>query len=177
MSLTPDTLAALVIQTVKQALIPVKASLASTDTRTDDMGARVMTLEAMVGTLRERLAVLETRAPIPGPPGLDGAAGRDGQDGLGFEDFSAEYDGDRTVTLHFSRGTVTKAFPFVLPIPRYVGVFSGAQTYRVGEIVTWGGSTWHCQQPTSAKPDDASPAWRLMVKRGRDGRDGRPEAH
>ncbi len=36
-----------------------------------------------IGTMRERLAVLETRALVPGPPG---PAGRDGVDGVGFDD-------------------------------------------------------------------------------------------
>lgn len=41
-----------------------------------------------------------------------------------------------------------------------------------GDICTWAGSVWHCEQTTTDKPDGTSRAWVLMVKRGRDGRDG-----
>jgi hypothetical protein len=39
-------------------------------------------------------------------------------------------------------------------------------------MVTSGGSCWHCNEPTTTKPGEGSKAWRLMVKRGRDGKDG-----
>ena len=39
-------------------------------------------------------------------------------------------------------------------------------------MATWGGSTFHCNETTTSKPGE-SKAWTLMVKRGRDGKDGR----
>lgn len=42
--------------------------------------------------------------------------------------------------------------------------------HKQGDVVTWAGSAWHCQQDTNDKPG-TSPAWKLMVKSGRDGKD------
>lgn len=98
-------------------------------------------------TLRERVAVLESRPPVAGPkgdpgePGKDGAAGKDGTAGLSFE-----------------------------------GVYQEGKSYDPGNLVTWGGSSWHCNEATMTKPGDGSRAWTLMVKRGRDGRDGKDGA-
>jgi len=39
--------------------------------------------------------------------------------------------------------------------------------------VTWAGAVWHCNEPTTDRPGNGSPAWRLAVKAGRDGKDGR----
>jgi hypothetical protein len=128
------------------------------------------TIVAAISGLRERVAVLEVRGLIPGPAGQDG---KDGTDGLGFEDLSVDFDGDRTLALKFERGTVKKTFPIVLPFLRYEGVFIDGKSYDVGDVVTWAGSTWNCQEPTTTKPGEGSSHWKLMVKRGRDGKDGR----
>ena len=168
---TPDAVAQLIVMTVKHALAPLRASLDRLEDRLSTTLSRLDAVYTTLPVLRERLAVVETRAPVPGPPGQDGAPGEDGRDGVGFDDLSVEFDGDRTITLSFTRDTVTKAFPITLPIPRYQGTWSGAQTYAVGDLVTWDGSTWHCQLPTSSRPGENATAWRMMVKRGRDGRD------
>jgi hypothetical protein len=107
---------------------------------------------------------------IDGKTGQDGAAGRDG---LGFDDMSVEYDGERRVILRFARGDQVKEFPVIFPVPIYRGVYRPDGTYVRGDEVTFGGSQWHCNQATDEKPGDGSAAWTLAVKRGRDGRDGR----
>lgn len=133
-------------------------------------------LQRDAGALSERVAVVETRAPVPGPAGQDGqngAPGTDGIDGLGFEDLAVDFDGDRRLELRFERaGGRAKSFPIVLPFLRYQGVYQDGKSYDVGDVVTWGGSTWHCKTATSTKPGEGSAAWVLIVKRGRDGRDG-----
>lgn len=59
-----------------------------------------------------------------------------------------------------------------LPVMIYRGVFSPGD-YLPGDTVTWAGSLWHCEDPTSDKPGEtSSKGWRLAVKRGRDGKDG-----
>lgn len=122
------------------------------------------------GELRERLAVLETKAtrgvdttdlavlradldtrlaglaPVPGPPGPPGPPGADGVNGK---------DG--------------------APGLRYCGVHKADETYVAGDVVTWAGSAWHCHVTTNEKPG-AGGAWQLIVKAGRDGRDKRTEA-
>jgi len=54
----------------------------------------------------------------------------------------------------------------------YQGVFVDGKSYELGDVTTWAGSTWHCNEATESKPGDGSKAWTLMVKRGRDGKDG-----
>jgi len=134
-----------------------------------------------LAAVSERVAVVETRAPVPGPAGQDGAHGKDGADGLngkdgadglGFDDLAVAFDGDRTLDLTFARGTERKSFPIVLPFLRYVGVYQDGKSYATGDVVTWAGSTWNANEATSSKPGDGSKAWTLCVKKGRDGRDG-----
>ncbi len=103
-----------------------------------------------------------------------GDDGKPGADGLGFDDLSVEYDGEKTVTLKFVRGEQSKEFPLVLPVVIDRGVFSEGKTYEPGDGVTWGGSFWIAQEITAEKPDSAK-GWRLAVKKGRDGRDGKIE--
>lgn len=59
-----------------------------------------------------------------------------------------------------------------VPSMIYRGVFAPGQ-FATGDTVTWGGSLWHCDEPTCDKPGEAgSKGWTLAAKRGRDGRDG-----
>jgi hypothetical protein len=135
-----------------------------------------------LAAVSERVAVVETRAPVPGPAGQDGtkgvdgvngANGTDGRDGLGFDDLTVAFDGDRTLDLTFARGAEKKSFPIVLPFLRYVGVYQDGKSYATGDVVTWAGSTWTAAEATTTKPGDGSKSWQLCVKRGRDGSDGR----
>jgi len=121
-----------------------------------------------LSAVRERVAVVEVRPPIPGPPGKDGA------DGLGWDDLSVVHDGDRTFTLQMARGDQRKDVgTFAVPYMIYRGVFQEGRTYAKGDMVTWAGSLWLVNESTAIKPDDLSKAWTLCVKRGRDGKDGR----
>jgi integrin beta 3 len=120
---------------------------------------------------RERLAVVEVRQPIPGPMG---PAGRDGVDGVGFDDLRVDHDGERTFTITAVRGAVVKSLgTFTVPVPLYREVWIDGRTYEPGDSVTWAGSEWHCRTTTTTKPGDGSKAWTLKVKRGRDGKDGK----
>ncbi len=103
--------------------------------------------------------------------GKDGEPGKDGQDGVGFDDLSASYDGEKTITIRFSKGDRVKEFDFAMPVVIDRGVFKDGSEYKAGDGVTWGGSFWIAQKDTGAKPDTGSD-WRLSVKRGRDGKDG-----
>lgn len=55
------------------------------------------------------------------------------------------------------------------PGVEYRGVYKSGETYRLGDLVTWGGSIWHCN---SAEPTEENPRnedlWTLAVKKGRD---------
>lgn len=104
-------------------------------------------------------------------PPKDGAPGRDGIDGLGFDDLTAEQKDDRTVAFVFKRGDVEKRFEFTFPTLVDCGTFKAGQTYPKGGSVTYGGSLFIAQRETlpTERPEDGSGAFRLAVKRGRDG--------
>jgi hypothetical protein len=59
---------------------------------------------------------------------------------------------------------------FALKTIDYRGAWAPGE-YKAGDLVSWDGSMWHCEAPTTDRPG-ASPAWRLCVKHGRDGKDG-----
>lgn len=138
---------------------------------------QIAVLTKDIGTLRERVSVVEVRAQIPGPPGQngldgkDGKPGRDGLDGLGFDDLQLGYDGQKTVTLGFDNGKRSKAIAMTFPLLTWRGTFQEGTEYTKGDAVTWGGSTWHCNETTTTKPVEGQKAWTLMVRKGKDGRD------
>jgi hypothetical protein len=114
--------------------------------------------------------------------GVDGRDGRDGvdgigepgprgKDGLGFDDLSVEFDGERTAVVVLQRGPERKEFPLTFAVPIYRGVFSPQTKYAAHDMVTYGGSVWYCKSATDQAPGEANASWRLAVKRGRDGKD------
>lgn len=110
----------------------------------------------------ERLAVdlvAKAVAAMPAP--------RDGIDGLGFDDLSLRFDGERKFVLVFQRGDAVKEF--AVPVPGLVdqGVFRAGQDYLPGDGVSWGGNFWIARRETSAAPGDGDD-WRLAVRKGRD---------
>lgn len=118
---------------------------------------------------RERLAVAEVRQLVPGPAG---ANGKDGRDGLGMDDFEESFDGERTFTRRYVReGKVLREYSWTVPYVLDRGVYRAGIEYAQGDGVTWAGSFWIAQAPTSEKPGDGATAWRLAVKAGRAGRD------
>jgi hypothetical protein len=60
---------------------------------------------------------------------------------------------------------------WTFPIALYKGVYVEGTEYEAGDMVSFGGSVWHCNEDTTDKPDGALKAWTLAVKRGRDGKD------
>lgn len=59
-----------------------------------------------------------------------------------------------------------------LPVLIYREIYREGETYDRGDVVTFGGSAWHCQEKTQAKPGSGA-AWKLMIKEGRAGKDGK----
>jgi hypothetical protein len=106
--------------------------------------------------------------------GKDGASGKDGRDGFGFDDMDAcVLDDDRTIELSFKRGEEEKAFTFKWPTVIDRGVWSEAGEYERGDGATWGGCFWIAQRDKPGKPDTKDSGWRLAVKKGRDGKDAK----
>jgi Collagen triple helix repeat (20 copies) len=134
----------------------------------------------------------------PGKPGAAGAAGLDGKDGARgskgepgrnatdlvlLQEYIDERiavmlkaakvtttDGGRTLSVSLA-GTVHE---IKTGIPIHVGLWKENTTYLAGDGVTHGGQFFIAQRDTTTKPL-TSDDWRLVVQRGRDGRDWRPE--
>ena len=104
--------------------------------------------------------------------GKDGEPGKPGKDGFGFEDLDVAQLNERDVLIRFVRGEDKKEFPLRFGSWTDRGVYKADTAYQAGDGVTWGGSFWIAQRETSDKPE-TSDAWRLAVKRGRDGKDAR----
>ena len=140
-----DELATAVATVLKTQLAPVHARMQQLEQAARDARAEAeLLITRELSHDRERLAALEARPPAPGPPGADGAPGRDGSPGL---------KGD--------------------PGMRYRGVYQDVSAYDLGDVVTWAGGAWHCNEATVEKPGDGSHVWTLMVKRGRDAKGAR----
>lgn len=99
--------------------------------------------------------------------------GHDGRDGFSMEDFGAEFlDDGRTLRLTFSRGEQVIERAIRIPFPLYRGVYRAGDGYQQGDTVTFGGSLFIAMRDTNAKPE-TDDSWKLAVKRGRDGADGK----
>lgn len=93
-----------------------------------------------------------------------------GKDGLGFDDMTLEMADEKTIRLVFERGSERKEKTFAIPAMIYRGVYSEAKEYTAGDMVTWGGSLWHCNEKTGLAPKEDNAAWTLAAKKGRDGK-------
>lgn len=112
------------------------------------------------------------RDGLPGIAGKDGAPGLNGRDGFSLEDFDVTLAEDgRTLAMKFVRGETVIERKIKLPSIQYREVWREGE-YERGDVVTWAGSAWHCQQATTDKPGSSS-AWKLMVKEGRPGERGK----
>jgi integrin beta 3 len=134
-------------------------------------GELVLTLSD--GTIRE-LGLVVGR---DGAKGADGADGKDGADGLGFDDLQDDLeDGGRVIVRRYSRGEQVKEFRHRTALTIYRNVWKDGTAYERGDVVSYGGSTWHANEQTTARPGGtaaAARAWTLMVKEGRQGKDGK----
>ena len=100
--------------------------------------------------------------------GKDGAPGRDGKDGADFSDVRFEHDGERTIKAIGKGGEIAYRFP--VPIDR--GYWREGR-YEKSDVVTEGGTAYIALEDTSEKPSQQSKAWRILARKGRDGKDGR----
>lgn len=138
----------------------------------DHEGALILTLTN--GETRN-LGQITGKDGRDGVDGRDGAAGERGPAGFGLSDFDTEMKADdRTVLFKFTSGDVTEIHELCFPVPIDRGVYKADAAYARGDGVTWGGSSWTAQRDVApGEKPEASDAWRLAVKRGRDGKDGK----
>jgi hypothetical protein len=100
--------------------------------------------------------------------GKDGKDGLNGKDGADFTECEIDYDGERTITIRSGSAAITKT----VPIPLDRGYYRDGMASEKGDIVTHDGNAWIAQRDTKAKPCRESEDWRMLARRGRDGRDG-----
>jgi hypothetical protein len=144
--------------------LTIKAALAPEQARNARLDQALTEARADLAMLRERLVILETRAPLPGP---EGPAGKDGTDGFAAEDLECVQAADdpRLVTLQYRRGDVTTALGTLrFRVPQFCGVYQAGTRYEPGDMVLVGGSQWHCNATTSDRPGNGAAAWTLAVK-------------
>lgn len=112
---------------------------------------------------------------LDGKDGRDGREGKDGKDGITIEQLEAA----TLKALGAALGEIRldgrnlmlgERLIKTLPIPLYMGVFELGKSYEPGDMITFGGNVWHCDEATSEKPETTR-AWKLAVKKGRDGRE------
>jgi hypothetical protein len=87
----------------------------------------------------------------------------------GVKAINVLFDGDRTFNVETETSSGSKSMtPVQLPVMIYKGVWREGE-HKSGDCVTWGGSLWHCNEPTADKPGE-SKSWTLAVKRGDKGK-------
>lgn len=91
----------------------------------------------------------------------------------GIADLEVTNTDERNFTVTVTRASgQAETKSFALPVMIYRGVFKSGSEYLPGDTITWGGSLWHCDEPSTDKPGEiGSKGWTLATKRGRDGRD------
>lgn len=101
--------------------------------------------------------------------GKNGDPGKDGADGLGFDDLELITDEAGRAVAKFQRGEVVKS----IVLPGFVdrGAFKAGTEYLRGDAVTFGGCLWIAQKDAPEGKPAEGECWRLAVRKGRDGRD------
>jgi hypothetical protein len=77
-----------------------------------------------------------------------------------------------TVNVRLSDGE-TKETHFRIPVLAFRDVFKEGTVYERGDVVRWDHSSWHCSAEKTKGTPGISPDWKLLVKRGDRGRDGK----
>jgi hypothetical protein len=102
--------------------------------------------------------------------GRDGQAGKDGADGLGFDDMTATFDGE-AIQLTYAKGERSKVVSFPVPTMKHIGFWRDGMEAKAGSTTTENGSLWLCLKDTSERPTYNSADWILAARKGRDGQD------
>jgi len=95
--------------------------------------------------------------------------GENGMDGLGVDNFSAEYDGERGMVLKFQGGGIVREIPLHFPIPIHRGFWRDGTKSKAGDMWTADGSLWIARCDTDRKPSyDNREHWTMAARKGRD---------
>lgn len=104
--------------------------------------------------------------------GKDGDPGKDGADGLGFDDADVIYDGERGFTIKWQQGERVKEKTFHVPTVIDRGYWREGTQAKTGDAMTHDGTLWIALRDTKAKPMRESEDWRIGARKGRDGIQG-----
>ena len=63
---------------------------------------------------------------------------------------------------------IATEFELTIPATIYRGIFEMETEYKAGDVVTYNGSTWHCNDGIKGRVPGTSKDWTLMVKKGKD---------
>lgn len=167
-SVTLQDVAPLIEEAVQRAAValPVpKDGVGVAGALIDRSGALVLTLTD--GSTRDL-------GQVVGKDGQPGVNGRDGVDSSAPDAVEVYRDPDNgLIEFKFVYGEIAYAVTVQgNDGAKYRGVYQADTQYQKSDIVTWGGSAWHCNEETVDRPGEGSKAWTLMVKKGRDGKDG-----
>ena len=98
--------------------------------------------------------------------------GEPGRDGVGFDDLTVDFDGERDLAITFEKGQHHRTFNVELPVPIFRGVYDPkkAGDLQKNDIVRWGTDSWIAIEDPNEPPGHQSKQWRMVAKGGRDGR-------
>lgn len=92
----------------------------------------------------------------------------------GVKAIQIEQSGERGFRVVAERTSGQKsALDCAMPVLLDRGRYSDEKSYEPGDVVDWSGSMWIAQEASNGiEPRPEVKAWRLSVRRGRDGKDG-----
>lgn len=162
--MTKEELAGIIKRYVAKQVSEIKPEPVDTDAIVASFERRFSDLQlSWERQARDTFEKALDRMPIP-------QDGKDGKDALPIEDIEIKQDG-RRVTIKL--GDVERTIKLDTVIDQ--GVWTDKE-YEKGDAVSYGGSLWIAQEDQPEGAPGASKAWRLAVKKGRDGRDLRDSA-
>lgn len=97
-----------------------------------------------------------------------GKDGADGADGIGFDDLSFDYDGEREFSIKASKDGRVKEAKFTVPTVIDRGYWREGVKAKSGDGWTEGGHWWICKADTDSRPGHDNPAWRMGARAGKD---------
>lgn len=104
--------------------------------------------------------------------GKDGNPGKDGADGLCFDDLTVSFDGD-AIVHEYQRGEKSLTQRFPINVMKHIGFWRAGMEAKSGNVTTHNGCSWLCLKDTSEVPSYESKDWILSARKGRDGLDAR----
>jgi hypothetical protein len=107
--------------------------------------------------------------------GSDGAAGKDGRDGLSMADVAREYDAEaHEIVERWTVAGEAKELRYPAGGIRPGGFYREGMKCHALQAITHDGALWIAKRDTTAKPClENADDWQLAARKGRDGRDGK----